>query len=347
MADPLIDVRGVKKDYGGLRPLRLAALTLVPGDRVAITGLDAPAAEILVNILTGATLPDEGEVETVRPLDIRDCRGRRLVGHARPHRHGFAARDARRRVHRSAEHRVGVHLVDRSGTRIRGRQRRAAVGRSRNERAGPGDAHLGRGAAGEGALPAGALAAGHIARGARAGARERARRGRSRGVRPRDRRAGESPRDGGAGADCRRDIRISRRRERFRARRGHGTAQGPRRVAPMVQLTGTAAVKGQMKLLLFDVDGTLVLTGGAAVRAMNDAFHDVFGVAGAFEHVPMPGRTDGAILEGRVHARDPAVADPRGRVGGDRRAPGGRRDRALQGGVPRPVLRRDPQTDPR
>jgi phosphoglycolate phosphatase len=51
-----------------------------------------------------------------------------------------------------------------------------------------------------------------------------------------------------------------------------------------------------MKLLLFDVDGTLVLTGGAAVRAMNDAFEEVFGVAGAFEHVPMPGRTDGAIL---------------------------------------------------
>ena len=52
-----------------------------------------------------------------------------------------------------------------------------------------------------------------------------------------------------------------------------------------------------MKLLLFDVDGTLVLTGGAAVRAMNDAFEEVFGVAGAFEHVPMPGRTDGAILQ--------------------------------------------------
>jgi phosphoglycolate phosphatase-like HAD superfamily hydrolase len=51
-----------------------------------------------------------------------------------------------------------------------------------------------------------------------------------------------------------------------------------------------------MKLLLFDVDGTLVLTGGAAVRAMNDAFYEVFGVQGAFEHVPMPGRTDGAIL---------------------------------------------------
>ncbi len=52
-----------------------------------------------------------------------------------------------------------------------------------------------------------------------------------------------------------------------------------------------------MRLLLFDVDGTLVLTGGAAVRAMDEAFHEVFGIRGAFEHVPMPGRTDGAILK--------------------------------------------------
>jgi ABC-type polar amino acid transport system ATPase subunit len=62
VADPLIDVRGVTKHYGGLRPLRLAALTVSAGDRVAITGLDAPAAEILVTLLTGAALPDEGEV---------------------------------------------------------------------------------------------------------------------------------------------------------------------------------------------------------------------------------------------------------------------------------------------
>ena len=62
MAEPLLDVRGVSKHYGGLRPLRLAALAVGPGDRVAITGLDAPAAEILVNLLTGATLPDQGVV---------------------------------------------------------------------------------------------------------------------------------------------------------------------------------------------------------------------------------------------------------------------------------------------
>jgi len=51
-----------------------------------------------------------------------------------------------------------------------------------------------------------------------------------------------------------------------------------------------------VKLLLFDVDGTLVLTGGAGVRAMSRAFEAVFGVPDAFRGVPMAGRTDPAIL---------------------------------------------------
>jgi len=62
VTEPIIDVRGVRKNYGGLRPLRLAALSVAPGERVAILGLDAHAAEVLVNLLTGAALPDEGEV---------------------------------------------------------------------------------------------------------------------------------------------------------------------------------------------------------------------------------------------------------------------------------------------
>jgi ABC-type lipoprotein export system ATPase subunit len=59
---PIIEAHGVSKNYGGLRPLRLAALTVQPGERVAITGIDGAAAEVLVNLLTGALLPDEGEV---------------------------------------------------------------------------------------------------------------------------------------------------------------------------------------------------------------------------------------------------------------------------------------------
>jgi phosphoglycolate phosphatase len=50
------------------------------------------------------------------------------------------------------------------------------------------------------------------------------------------------------------------------------------------------------KLLLFDIDGTLVLTGGAGVRAMSRAFEDLFGIADAFRSTHMPGRTDAWIL---------------------------------------------------
>jgi ABC-type lipoprotein export system ATPase subunit len=53
---------GVRKGHGGIRPLRIRSLAILPGDRVAVTGPDAAAAEMIVNLVTGASLPDEGEV---------------------------------------------------------------------------------------------------------------------------------------------------------------------------------------------------------------------------------------------------------------------------------------------
>lgn len=61
-AAPVIQLIGVVKDYRGLRPLRIAALSIAAGERVAVSGLDAVAAEVLVNLITGATLPDQGDV---------------------------------------------------------------------------------------------------------------------------------------------------------------------------------------------------------------------------------------------------------------------------------------------
>lgn len=49
-------------------------------------------------------------------------------------------------------------------------------------------------------------------------------------------------------------------------------------------------------LVLFDIDGTLVQTGRAGVRAMNRAFLDLFGVDDALNGVPVAGRTDRAIV---------------------------------------------------
>ncbi len=63
MPDPIIVFSGVVKHYGGLRPLRLADLTIVAGERIALGGLDAGGAEMLVNLVSGAVLPDSGRVE--------------------------------------------------------------------------------------------------------------------------------------------------------------------------------------------------------------------------------------------------------------------------------------------
>jgi predicted ABC-type transport system involved in lysophospholipase L1 biosynthesis ATPase subunit len=65
---PILDAAGVVKDYRGLRPLRIAGLSIAPGESVAILGLDAPAGEVFVNLATGATLPDQG---TIRLFDRR------------------------------------------------------------------------------------------------------------------------------------------------------------------------------------------------------------------------------------------------------------------------------------
>ena len=49
-------------------------------------------------------------------------------------------------------------------------------------------------------------------------------------------------------------------------------------------------------VLLFDIDGTLVLTGGAGGRAMTCAFEELFSISDAFRDIYMPGRTDAWIL---------------------------------------------------
>ncbi|HWW83813.1 MAG TPA: HAD family hydrolase [Vicinamibacterales bacterium] len=49
-------------------------------------------------------------------------------------------------------------------------------------------------------------------------------------------------------------------------------------------------------LLLFDIDGTLVLTGGAGGRAMTRAFDEIFSIPNGFHGISMAGRTDAWIL---------------------------------------------------
>ena len=58
----LVSLRDVTKNYRGLRPLRVAHLELRAGQSLALLGFDQVTAEVLVDLITGATPPDTGEV---------------------------------------------------------------------------------------------------------------------------------------------------------------------------------------------------------------------------------------------------------------------------------------------
>ena len=65
----------------------------------------------------------------------------------------------------------------------------------------------------------------------------------------------------------------------------------------------------QRRLILFDIDGTLVLTGGAGARAMAAAFADVFGLPDTFGTLNFAGRTDAWIVA-QIAAQHASVSDP-------------------------------------
>ena len=62
MTAPALAIAGLTKDYRGLRPLRIQQLTVSHDASVAILGFDQASAEVFVNLVTGATLPEAGTV---------------------------------------------------------------------------------------------------------------------------------------------------------------------------------------------------------------------------------------------------------------------------------------------
>jgi ABC-type polar amino acid transport system ATPase subunit len=69
-----VELSSISKQYGALRPLRIEQLSIAPDDRIALVGLDQPAAEVFVNLVTGASLPDAGTIRVFgrSTLDIAD-----------------------------------------------------------------------------------------------------------------------------------------------------------------------------------------------------------------------------------------------------------------------------------
>jgi ABC-type transporter Mla maintaining outer membrane lipid asymmetry ATPase subunit MlaF len=70
----LLEMTDVSKDYHGLRPLRIARLSVAPGEQVSLVGFDQSTAEIFVNLVTGASLPDRGSIRLFgrHTSDIKD-----------------------------------------------------------------------------------------------------------------------------------------------------------------------------------------------------------------------------------------------------------------------------------
>ncbi len=52
-----------------------------------------------------------------------------------------------------------------------------------------------------------------------------------------------------------------------------------------------------MRLILFDIDGTLMDSGGAGVRSLDLAFQEVFSVGNVFQGISMAGKTDSQIIK--------------------------------------------------
>src|SRR5437870_4394885 len=121
---------------------------------------------------------------------------------------------------------------------------------------------------------------------------------------------------------CARQLRSTRRRPARGVRRRVITERTARRQRPFGVLIGLLGIRRppaafarcasapKVAIVLFDIDGTLVRTGGAGSRAMNRAFEDVFGIAGAFDGIPMAGRTDKRILEDAVARADVDLGPP-------------------------------------
>ncbi len=70
---------------------------------------------------------------------------------------------------------------------------------------------------------------------------------------------------------------------------------------------------GRTKLILWDIDGTLIRSGGAGARALNRAFRDLYGIDNACDSVDWGGMTDPLIVDVLIdfHFRRPATLEDR------------------------------------
>ena len=81
-AEPaLLEARGLRRSFGGLRVLRGVDLTLGPGEVVVVAGPNGAGKTTLLRLLAGLMRPEAGEVLVLgRPARGHDHSGRRAIG---------------------------------------------------------------------------------------------------------------------------------------------------------------------------------------------------------------------------------------------------------------------------
>jgi len=62
MAEPILEVRGIRKRYGSVEALRGVDFELRPGEIVGLVGDNGAGKSTLVKVISGAVAPDDGEI---------------------------------------------------------------------------------------------------------------------------------------------------------------------------------------------------------------------------------------------------------------------------------------------
>ena len=81
-------------------------------------------------------------------------------------------------------------------------------------------------------------------------------------------------------------------------------------------LAGNGSTAYRMKLLLFDIDGTLIRSNQAGRMALGAALEELFGTAGPLETYRMGGKTDSRIIKELMTAAGIGSARDRGQTAG-------------------------------
>ena len=77
----LLEARGLRRSFGGLRVLRGLDLTVRPGEAVVVAGPNGAGKTTLLRLLAGLTRPEAGEVRVRgHPVRGHDAAGRRDIG---------------------------------------------------------------------------------------------------------------------------------------------------------------------------------------------------------------------------------------------------------------------------